>query len=897
MDDSGQDRLADRLRERQGAIADAWYSAVARTSFVPYSPPELRRRFIDLTEQAISLLFDEPFEAERAQQIGASLASFHYTQPEALGRTLSVLPTELSLGLATDRIVALRPRIAALIEGMATGYSRETTRILLLEQEAIRRALLTELGAAQRELVEARDHLEEQVAKRTEELLTSEQKYRDLLKEIDAAVFTVDRAGLITYASPPVSRLFGQQPSEVVGKPFFEFVHATDRPHVLEQFSQVLEGGKSSSEFRVPTDSGELRWAHASTSPVHAMGQVIAAHGVVTDITERKSMEVALKESEERWRSLVSNAPDSVLTLDPAGRIQFVNHLPPESGIAPQDLLGLRLSDIVVPEHHEVVEAAHSYVFETGGSTVFESAIQRPSGAVVWYAVHMGPVWQEGHVAGAMLIFRNITERRAAEQALQESEERWRSLVTSAPDLIYTVDSQGRMTLVNRLPTDSGLAPQDVTGRSICDYVLLEHRETVKAALRQVFSTGTSARYEAAVRRPNGEVVWYASSLGPLWHEGTVAAAMLISRDVTGRKQMEAALLESEERWRTLVSSAPDVIFTLAPGGRIVFVNHFPADSPFNPRTVIGRCLHELTVPEQVESGRAAIQRVFDTGLSCRLEVRVPRAGGREQWYSAVVGPLWHGDTVASAIVIARDITEQRKIEEMKDNLLRDVSHELRTPLTKAQVSLEMVLERLARSPVDRASAAKYGRMALENVQRLTTTLGGILDLSRLEAGVGGFVRERIHLPDLLIAVARETEPICSDKGLMLVVQVDGDLPAVRGDREKLSRVLRNLIDNACKFSSRGQVVVAAERQPDEIVISVSDEGYGILPENLERVFDRFFREDPGSAGIGVGLSMCKTIVQAHGGRIWAESAGRESGSTVRFALPVPDEDGTTKTG
>jgi signal transduction histidine kinase len=182
-------------------------------------------------------------------------------------------------------------------------------------------------------------------------------------------------------------------------------------------------------------------------------------------------------------------------------------------------------------------------------------------------------------------------------------------------------------------------------------------------------------------------------------------------------------------------------------------------------------------------------------------------------------------------------------------------------------------------------------------VQRLTTTVGAILDLSRLEAGVGGFARERIDLPGLLGAVAREMEPVASDKGLILVVQVDVDLPAVRGDREKLGRVARNLIGNACKFSSRGEVVVAAVRQRDEIVISVSDEGCGILPENLERVFDRFFMEDPRNDGVGVGLSMCRTIIQAHGGRIWAESAGRGLGSTFRFALPVPSEDGATQSG
>jgi hypothetical protein len=130
--------------------------------------------------------------------------------------------------------------------------------------------------------------------------------------------------------------------------------------------------------------------------------------------------------------------------------------------------------------------------------------------------------------------------------------------------------------------------------------------------------------------------------------------------------------------------------------------------------------------------------------------------------------------------------------------------------------------------------------------------------------------------------------PLALNKGLDLTARVVDGLPAVAGDREKLSRVLRNLIDNAIKFSTGGQVVVSAGQDHDMIVVSVSDSGCGILPENLERVFDRFFREGGEHSGVGVGLPMCKTIVDAHGGRIWAESAGRNRGTTVRFTLPIP---------
>jgi PAS domain S-box-containing protein len=639
VDDSTRVQLAHSLRERQGSIAETWYTAIARTSFAPFSPVELRQRLFEVTGQAIELLLAEPFEPDRAAQIGASLAGLHYTQPEALGRTQGVLTRELLSDLSAEQVVALGPNVAALLEGVAIGFARQSTRIQLLEQEAIRSALVSELRATERELRTARDHLEEEVAKRTEEL----------------------------------------------------------------------------------------------------------------------------RESEERWRVLVSNSPDPVITVNREGRVLFVNYLRPESGLTPDDVLGRRALDMALPEHEEGAEAVLSRVFETGESVVHEIPVLRPGGAVVWYATHVGPIWRDGQVV----------------------------------------------------------------------------------------------------------------------------AAMIVARDINERKKTEEALLESEERWRTLVTSAPDVIFTLAPGGRIVFVNHFPADSPFDPREVIGRHLHELTVPEQVEAGRAAIQHVFDTGLGCRLLVRVPRASGRQQWYAAVVGPLWHHGAVASAIVIARDITEQRKTEEMKDNLLRDVSHELRTPLARTQISLELLLERIEGKPIDRHGAVKYGRMALDNVQWLAQTVEVILDLSRLEAGVGAFARETIRLADLIVAAVGDMEPLASDKGLILLTDVAEDLPPVQGDREKLARVLRNLIDNAIKFSSSGTIVVSTRRKQENIEVSVSDEGCGIRPDNLARVFDRFFRESTENPGVGVGLPMCKTIVEAHNGRIWAESAGKGRGATLRFTLPT----------
>lgn len=377
MDDSARIQLEHDLQSRKHSIAETWYLAVAHTSFAPFTPAELRQRLVELTGQAIALLFTEPFEPDRAQQIGVALAGLHYTQPEALGSTQGVLARELLCVLSAEQVLAVVPHLGALLEGVAIGFGRQTTRIQLLEQDSIRSALVSELRAAERELREARDHLEEQVEKRTEELRASEERLRDLLENIEVVVATVDQEGVVTYVSPPVARLFGRAPGEVVGRPLHEFVYTPDLPRIQEQFEQVRAGQGQACEFRFLTGSGELRCVHASVRPALERGRASAAHLVLTDVTERRRAGKELQESEERWRSLVTNAPDAIYTVDPEGRLLFVNHLPPESGLTPQGVLGRSICDQVVPVHREIVEAALRHVFTTGTSTKYEAAVQQ----------------------------------------------------------------------------------------------------------------------------------------------------------------------------------------------------------------------------------------------------------------------------------------------------------------------------------------------------------------------------------------------------------------------------------------------------------------------------------------------------------------------------------------
>jgi len=242
---------------------------------------------------------------------------------------------------------------------------------------------------------------------------------------------------------------------------------------------------------------------------------------------------------------------------------------------------------------------------------------------------------------------------------------------------------------------------------------------------------------------------------------------------------------------------------------------------------------------------------------------------------------------VVAVMVITHDITEHKQIEQVKDNLIRDVSHELRTPLAKMHMSLELLLELLNKEPINRQKATGIGEMAFGNVQRLLQTVEAILDLSALEAGRVVYERIKMLPGDLIDEALQYMRPMAEAKGLELVASVPKDLPAVEGDLEKLSRVMINLIDNAIKFSKQGQIVLSAQRNEQEVEFAVGDSGFGIQKENLGRLFERFYQERTSVLGSGIGLPICKAIVEAHGGRIWAESPGRGQGATLRFTLSV----------
>lgn len=240
--------------------------------------------------------------------------------------------------------------------------------------------------------------------------------------------------------------------------------------------------------------------------------------------------------------------------------------------------------------------------------------------------------------------------------------------------------------------------------------------------------------------------------------------------------------------------------------------------------------------------------------------------------------------------LLLRDVTQERTAEAMKSQLLSTVSHELRTPLASIKGFATTLLRQDVRW--DEATQRDFLRIIEEEADRLTEIIDNLLDMSQIEAGALRIVPTPTQLRQLIREVVDEMR--MRTEAHYFVVDLPPALPPVLADPRRIRQVLTNLIGNAIKHTKRGQITVACEIENNFLIVSVSDQGQGIPPAYLDKIFERFFQIDGASTrrvgGSGLGLAISRGIIQAHGGRMWADSAPGQ-GSTFRFALPIAEDE------
>ena len=418
-----------------------------------------------------------------------------------------------------------------------------------------------------------------------------------------------------------------------------------------------------------------------------------------------------------------------------------------------------------------------------------------------------------------------------------------------------------------------------------------------------------SFQMEKRYIRKSGEVLWVNLTCVPLWLEHTDPRQhMAMIEDITYRKKAEKALQESEERYRILYEDNPSMYFTVAQDGKILSVNQFGAQQlGYSVAEIIGQPVIEVFL----EDDRPLVLEHFKACLQGSKplyywELRKQRKDGSVLWVREVARTIQGEDGKPVVLIVCEDITERKLAEErlrqseaketdalrqsdaLKSALLSSVSHELRTPLTAMKGSVSSIIGK-ASSGMDREQQEILKGIDTE-INYMSQLVNNLLDMSQIEAGTLIPHKEWHLMEDLVEGALRRTEQTLNNREID--IHIPENVPPVFVDAVQMQQVLINLLDNAVKYSLPASPIRLNIRiEAQNIAVEASNEGEPIQPQDLELLFDRFYRRPPVREqpihGTGLGLAICKGLVEAHGGRIWAESIGRKV--TITFTIPTTE--------
>ncbi|PYL08157.1 MAG: hypothetical protein DME33_08190 [Verrucomicrobia bacterium] len=346
--------------------------------------------------------------------------------------------------------------------------------------------------------------------------------------------------------------------------------------------------------------------------------------------------------------------------------------------------------------------------------------------------------------------------------------------------------------------------------------------------------------------------------------------------------ELKKQIAKRESGMQTIFSAMQDALLVVDSNRRVVVTNEMFRKLFVLPEIFVGTPLLEIVRNATIDQ---VIANALDGGAPVREELALE---GSLIELHAVATRNQAGE-ITGALVLFHDITELKKMDQIRRDFVANVSHELRTPLSILRGYIETLLDR-PETPRDELSRI-LGVMERHS-KRLDLLAEDLLTLAQLESGNPNLQLEDVDFPSFFEEVVRDWEKKLAHKQLNLVVDVPPGLPPIRADRTRLQEALYNLLDNAVKYSrERGDIRLMARRRDGEIELSISDNGIGIAKEDLSRVFERFYRVDKARShdnarGTGLGLAIVKHIAQLHGGRVEAESE-LGKGTTIRVVLPI----------
>lgn len=766
-------------------------------------------------------------------------------------------------------------------------------------------------------------HLDIDDRKRAEEALkvseqaraASERSLNQLISVMPGLVWSADPDGSAVFVNQRYLDYVGLPLERMLGWAYTAAIHPDDQARQMADWRRILASGQpGQTEARIRRFDGEYRWFLLRGSPVYdAAGKVTKWHGVNTDIEDQKraeqilrASEASLVESEQSLRRIIDTIPAMAWTADPGGNVDFFNHnFLDYVGRSLDKMRDGGWKEAVHPDDVEHLLGTWVAVMRGCRTGEAEARLRRSDGVYRWFLMRVSPLCDAaGNVIRWYGVNTDIEDMKSAERRLEASERRLNQIIDTIPALVWSAREDGSADFVNQHFLDYvGLTMEEVKDWGFVSALHPDDRAGLVANWQKVRETGKLGENQARLRRADGEYRWFLFRGQPLVDEDGSIRWFGLNIDIEERKRIEEALLASERKLDAILHTMPAQAWSTNPDGTADFFNQHHLDYVgLSLEQMVGTGFVQQFHPDDLPRIMDVWTAMLESGRSGEVEGRIRRFDGEYRWFLFRATPVlddtgkvvkWYG--------VNTDIDGQKRAEEeLRDtqaelahmtrvmtmgHLTASIAHELNQPLAGIITNASTCLRMLAADPPNVAGASETARRTIRDGNRAAEVIARLRALFKK----GATATEAVDLNAATQEVIALTLTELQRASVNLRLKLADDLPPVNGDRVQLQQVIMNLILNAIEamdgVTDRSkELVVATEREEsDRVRVVVQDAGIGFDSTAAEKLFNPFYTTK--GQGMGIGLSVSRSIVENHHGRLWAES---NEGPGATFLVSIP---------
>jgi PAS domain S-box-containing protein len=696
---------------------------------------------------------------------------------------------------------------------------------------------------------------------------------------------------------------------DMLGWGWTRVIHREDVDEMVSRWRSSLTTGKPfEAEMRVRRADGEYRWVLQRKVPLRDQaGNIVKWYCSSIDIEDRKRAEDAVRRSEEHLRLVIDTVPAMLHSARPDGYVDFFNKRWLEyAGVSLEDIRGWGWTNVMHPEDVENVVGKWRSSVATGKPFEAEARLRRVDGEYRLMLLRKVPLRDEtGSIVKWYGSATDIEDRKRAEEELRQAEEHIRAILEYSPNWIFLKDTEGRYLLVNReIERVFGIGQEQIKGKTDSEIFPPERAAEYRANDLKVLRAGLTMEFEEIALLEDGPHTSIVHKFPLFDTHGNIYATGGVATDITERKRAEEARRESEEKFHQIADNIHEIFWMVdAATMQAIYVN--PAFKQVTGRPLASLQEDPLSYREIIHPDDRArvLSRLDETRKTGRFEeeFRITCPDGTIRWVEVLGFPIRdaQGNTYRLAGVV-QDITDNKLAEQSlheaqaelarvsravtMGELVASIAHEVNQPLAAVVTTSNFALRQLASEKPNLQQVQEAITEIVEDATRISAVISQIRAL--LEKGAP----ERVEL-DINDVIQEVTMLVRNETALSQVqVRLDlaDDLPLVVGDRVQLQQVLINLamngIDAMRTVNDRPRKLeIKSEKHADGVLVQVQDSGIGLDPERANRIFEPFFTTKP--QGIGMGLSISRSIIESHGGRL--RTVPRSPGAIFQFTPPT----------